>query len=130
MFSCFGMHIVNCDNPRLVINPHTGEKVRVRCGHCPQCFNARAKKWVNKLTVESQFHRYAFMVNLTYDNYHLPKLVLNENGNLVFKNRSLPLCIPFQDLVDIIKNSSQPQDKKEKDYKYLCSRLSHHQEDK
>lgn len=119
------MHIVNCDHPRLIVNPHTGEKVRVRCGHCPQCLNARAKKWVNKLSVESQYHRYAFMVNLTYDNYHLPRLVLNEVGNLVLKNRSLPLCIPFQDLVDLINNASQSQEKKDKDYQYLCSRLGH-----
>ena len=71
------MHIVNCDHPRLIINPHTGEKLRVRCGHCSQCLNARAKKWINKLTVESQYHRYAFMVNLTYDNenVHAPGVI-------------------------------------------------------
>ena len=119
------MHIVNCDHPRLITNPHTGEKLRVRCGHCSQCLNARAKKWINKLTVESQYHRYAFMVNLTYDNYHLPRLVLNENGNLVFKNRSLPLCIPLQDLIDIVNNSSQSAEHKQKELNYLSARLGH-----
>ena len=119
------MHIVNCDNPRTVVNPHTGEKVRVRCGKCAQCLNAKAKKWINKLSVEAQYHRYAFMVNLTFDNYHLPRLVLDKNNNLVFKNRNLPLCIPLQDLFDIIDNSYQDQAHKDREKEYLLARLKH-----
>ena len=119
------MHIVNCDNPRTVVNPHTGEKVRVRCGKCAQCMNAKAKKWINKLSVEAQYHRYAFMVNLTFDNYHLPRLVLDKNNNLVFKNRNLPLCIPLQDLFDIIDNSYQDQAHKDREKEYLLARLKH-----
>lgn len=120
------MHIVNCDHPRLVLNPHTGEKIRVRCNKCPQCLNARAKMWINKLTVEAQFHRYAFMVNLTYSNSCLPRLVLDCNNNLVYKNRSLPLCIPLQDLFDIIDNSNQIRYRKEKEKQLLVSRLNHY----
>lgn len=119
------MHIVNCDHPRLIVNPHTGEKVRVRCGKCAQCLNARAKKWINKLSVESQYHRYAFMVNLTYDNFHLPRLILDDCNNLVYQNRDLPLCIPLQDLLDIIDKSFQSEEQKEKEKEYLFARLSH-----
>lgn len=118
------MHIVNCDHPRVIVNPHTGEKVRVRCGKCAQCLNARAKKWINKLSVESQYHRFAFMVNLTYDNFHLPKLFL-KGDSLVYGNRDLSLCIPLHDLLDLIDNSFQDPEKKEKDKNYLLARLKH-----
>ena len=120
------MHIVNCDHPRYTINPHTGEKLRVRCNKCPQCLNARAKMWVNKLTTEAQYHRYAFMVNLTYDNSRLPRLILDDNDNLVYKNRNLPLCIPLQDLFDIIDNSFQNDKRKEKEKRLLLARLNHY----
>lgn len=134
------MHIVNCLHPRYVTNLQTGERVRVRCGKCAACLNARAKYWINKLLVESEHHRYAFMVNLTYDNEHLPSLVYDRTGdNLVYRNRKLDLCIPFTDLTDLIDNQylspkkdESPEDyavrfneRKRKDLDYLVSRLNH-----
>ena len=48
------MHLVNCEHPRFVINPSTGDKLRVRCGKCDTCKNALAKDWCNRLIEESQ----------------------------------------------------------------------------
>lgn len=113
------MHISNCQNPKIIVNPTTGEKLRVRCGKCSSCLNSKAKNWINRLLEESEHHRYSFMVNLTYDDYHLPKLVIDSIGNLVYLNRSLDLCIPFQEINTLIENSNNPGREKE----YYSSRL-------
>lgn len=116
------MHICNCENPRLIINPQTGEKVRVRCGKCNQCKNAKSKNWVNRLTAEADNNAFAFMVNLTYDDLHLPRLVRGSEG-LVFANRDLPLCIPYDEIDNLF--SDLPEEQKAKEYQYLNDRLSH-----
>lgn len=107
------MHISNCQNPQYIIDPHTGSKVRVRCGKCSSCLNAKAKNWINRLLEESSHHRYSFMVNLTYDDYHLPMLINDDCGNLVWKNRPLDLCVPFTDINDVLDNSKFPDREKE-----------------
>lgn len=116
------MHICNCEHPRLIIDPHSGEKIRVRCGKCPQCMNSRAKNWINRLLEESQHNKYVFMVNLTYDNDHLPRLKRGEKG-LVWANRNLDLLIPYEDIDNLFSKLSNKQ--KEKEYNYLNSRLDH-----
>lgn len=114
------MHISNCQHPQIVLDPVSGEKRRVRCNKCSSCLNAKAKNWVNRLTEESEHNRYAFMVNLTYDDQHLPMLTADEVGNLVWFNRPLDLCIPFQDVDDVINKSVNP----ERERYYLEARLS------
>lgn len=116
------MHISNCQNPRLITNPATGENVRVRCGHCSACLNAKAKNWVNRLIEESRHHRYAFMVNLTYDDAHLPKMRLDDAGNLRYINRDSDIVIPYQDIDKLIDASDNPANERE----YLLARSSHH----
>lgn len=116
------MHICNCEHPRLITNPHTGEKLRVRCGKCNQCKNAKAKNWINRLTAEADNNAFAFMVNLTYDDVHLPRLVRSRDG-IVFANRDLPLCISYSDIDDLL--SDLPLDLKAKELDYINSRLSH-----
>lgn len=113
------MRIINCEHPRIITDPHTGERIRVRCNKCATCLNAHAKMWINKLQIEGQAHKYAFMINLTYDDDHLP--YLNRSGDdLVFANRDVDLRIPFNDLVQFIRdNSSTP----ESDIFYLNERL-------
>lgn len=134
------MHIVNCFHPRFVTNLQTGEKVRVRCGKCAACLNAKAKFWINKLLQEHEHNRFAFMVNLTYDNENVPTLKFDKNlDSLVYKNRALNLCIPFSELTSLINEqylSPNPNeslesyadrlsDQKRKDLEYLVSRLNH-----
>ena len=92
------MHIVNCFHPRYVTNLQTGEKVRVRCGKCAACLNVKAKFWINKLLQENEHNRFAFIVNLTYDNENVPSLIYDKNlDSVVYKNRALGLCIPFSE---------------------------------
>lgn len=114
------MRICNCQNPRTVINPATGESLRVRCGKCSSCLNAKAKNWINRLLEESQHHRYAFMVNLTYDDHHLPMLTLDTNNDLVWYNRRLPLRIPLIDYSLVLDNSHCP----DKEWDYFYGRLN------
>ena len=75
------MHISNCQHPYLITNPHTGEKVRVRCNKCSTCKNARAKNWVNRLLEEHGHNKYSFMATLKYDNMHLPMITSDDFGN-------------------------------------------------
>lgn len=132
------MHIVNCLHPRYVTNLQTGEKVRVRCGKCAACLNAKAKFWINKLLKENEHNRYAFMVNLTYDNENVPSLIYKPNLDaVVYKNRTLDLCIPFSDLISLINEqylspyanesldsyASRLKDQKRKDLEYLVSKI-------
>ena len=134
------MHIVNCLHPRYVTNLLTGEKVRVRCGKCSACLNAKAKFWINKLLQEHEHNRYAFMVNLTYDNNNIPALKYDSVLDaVVYKNRTLDLCIPFSELISLINEqflSPNPNEsleayadrlevQKRKDLEYLVSRLNH-----
>lgn len=134
------MHIVNCLHPRYVTNLQTGEMVRVRCGKCAACLNARAKFWINKLLQEKEHNRYAFMVNLTYDNSNLPALVYDHClDSVVYKNRALDVCIPFSELTSLINEqylspkeneslvayTKRVSDQKRKDLEYLVSRLNH-----
>ena len=101
------MHLVNCEYPRLVINPSTGEKLRVKCGKCDTCKNARGKDWCNRLIEESQHHRFGFMVNLTYEDCFLPKMRFNGTHYYVV-NRPDSWCIPFQEIDSLIDNSPTP----------------------
>lgn len=133
------MHIVNCLHPRYVLNTQTGERIRVRCGKCSACLNAKAKYWINKLVAESENHRYSFMVNLTYDNRFLPCLHFDSSGNNLVLNRPNGYVIPFSELTEYIDNlylspqkdesveaySERMRHQQEKELSYLVSRLKH-----
>lgn len=108
------MRIFNCENPQTIVNPYTHERMRVRCHKCPSCLNFHAKYWIDKLEKERHSWRYCYMVTLTYDNDHLPKLFDDGRGNLVDYDH-LDVCIPFTDL-DIHTDS---------DLKLLNARLHH-----
>ena len=113
------MHLVNCEHPRFVINPSSGEKVRVRCGKCDTCKNARAKDWCNRLIEESQHHSFGFMVNLTYNDRYLPKMRFDGNFYYV-ENRKDTWRIPFQEIDKLIDSSLTPI----RDRQLLLDRLS------
>ena len=113
------MHLVNCEHPRFVVNPSSGEKVRVRCGKCDTCKNAKAKDWCNRLIEESQHHSFGFMVNLTYNDSNLPKLRFDGTHYYV-ENRKDTWRIPFQDIDKYIELSDTPL----RDRQLLTDRLN------
>lgn len=85
------MHLLNCEHPKRVFNPHTKSFVWVRCNECNACRNAKAAKWTRAIEDERKMHRYSLFVTLTFDNNHLPQIdfgswegqVLNEDSTLV-----------------------------------------------
>lgn len=96
------MHLQNCLNPKVIRNRYTGDLVQVRCNRCSSCLNARAQDWINRLDQESQFSRYVYMVNLTYDNNSVPCLGFTEDmQSLTFINRQSDLCIPLDSLTSL-----------------------------
>lgn len=52
----------------------TSHYINVPCGHCPECIQKKQNDFVQRCQMESM-DTYQYMVTLTYDNKHLPKLV-------------------------------------------------------
>ena len=52
----------------------TSQYINVPCGHCPECIQKKQNDFVQRCQMESM-DTYQYMVTLTYDNKHLPKLV-------------------------------------------------------
>lgn len=111
------MHLCDCENPTYVYNPYLGEEVRCGCGHCSSCLNKKAKSWISRMSEEARHHKYSFMVNLTYDDEHLPKLYFDENMENVISDSNHNLCIPLQELISLCST--------EKELNYLRDRLCH-----
>ena len=110
------MHICECENPKYIFNPYLGEDVRTGCGKCPSCLNQKASSWVSRLIQEGRAHKYSFMVNLTYEDSHLPKLFFDDTfENVVSDDRSL--CIPLHELTSLCTT--------QKELDYLSNRLRH-----
>ena len=112
------MHLCECEHPTYVYNRYLDKDVRVNCGKCNSCLNSRAKTWISRLLQESQLHKYVFMVNLTYDDLHLPSLGWSEDmESLVWDDHHSHLdSIPLSELTSLIDN--------DRDRYYLSSRLA------
>lgn len=109
------MHLCNCEKPTYQFNRYLDRDVRVSCGKCPACLNAKAKNWITRLETEAQYHKYAFMVNLTYDDAHLPVLGFSDDmESLEYVNRDSE-CIPLHELLSY--------DNESRDLEYLSDRL-------
>lgn len=52
----------------------SSQYINVPCGHCPECIQKKQNDFVQRCQMESM-DTYQYMVTLTYDNKHLPKLV-------------------------------------------------------
>ena len=52
----------------------TSQYINVPCGHCPECIQKKQNDFVQRCQMEF-LDTYQYMVTLTYDNKHLPKLV-------------------------------------------------------
>ena len=98
--------------------------IQCACNQCNSCRNQRAKRWITRLDTEGKQHRFTFMVNLTYDDYNLPKLMFCEDDPdyLEFVNRTSER-IPLQELIDLCVD--EYGEYLEEDLKYLRSRLAH-----
>lgn len=53
----------------------TGSFIYVPCGRCPECLAAKQNSLVQRVQCESKYN-HLFFCTLTYDNKHLPRLVL------------------------------------------------------
>ena len=113
------MHLCGCQHPSYEFNKYLGRDVRVNCGKCDSCLNARAKKWVSRLLLERQCHKYCVMFNLTYMDEFLPSLGFSDDfQSLVWDDRHSHLdCIPLHELTSLCKE--------DKDLQYLSDRLCH-----
>lgn len=118
------MRLCTCEHPKYVLNKYTGERIAANCGKCPSCMNFRAKKWINNLDVECKQHKYCYMVTLTYDDDHLPKLMYTEDSldYIEFVNRPSER-IPIKELYELCYDEHNHII--DRDIDYLHSRLAH-----
>lgn len=63
-----------CTNQRTIIV--NKEEVTVKCGQCDTCRKERAQEWAIKLINESNYHKKACFITLTFDN----KILLDKNS--------------------------------------------------
>lgn len=67
---------VNCLHPQKIINPYTHELMVVPCNNCKACLMRKSQRYVTLCDFESQFHKYALFVTLTYSDDFLPVVKL------------------------------------------------------
>lgn len=67
-----------CINTRLVRNPYTSQMVRVACGKCPACLQAKAQARTIRIRNNVSSDMVSYFVTLTYDNKFLPYILRSE----------------------------------------------------
>lgn len=117
------MRIVNCEHPRYLLSPHTGEMVLCKCGTCATCADSRAKKWITRLDAESAQHKYTYMVTLTYSDDNLPCMFFDESMEYLVCNHDDNLRIPLSELIELCKD--EYGEYLEYELEYLRDRLIH-----
>lgn len=65
---------IKCLLPKYIQNKYTGEVILSSCGKCAACINASASQRVNLIKLQAEESSYCFMVTLTFDNKHVPKV--------------------------------------------------------
>lgn len=79
------MQLQNCVNPFLTYNRYANKVISCSCGHCPTCLSLKQSVWVDRLGVESDNNKFTLFFTLTYDEYSVPRFILNEeNRNKIF----------------------------------------------
>lgn len=89
--------------------------IAVPCGHCPDCIALKQSSWTQRAEVESR-KSHLFFATLTYDNKHLPVLVVpDENGEGQYE-------LPFANIHHIQLMMKNIRDNKDfdRDFKYLA----------
>ena len=69
-----------CVNTRLVRNRWTGRTIRVACGRCPACKQAKAAQRANRIRNSSRHGWVALFVTLTYANEFVPYVYRHQLG--------------------------------------------------
>lgn len=77
-----------CLNPIKVKNGE-GQEVKVKCGKCDVCRREKAQEWAIKLIKESEYHKKACFITLTFDN----KILLDKNSKAVKKYKASPAFV-------------------------------------
>ena len=116
------MRLINCESPRYIISPHNGETIACRCGVCNSCRNEFAHRWTRRLDLESQCHKYTFMVTLTYEDRYLPSLFFSDDMEYLVLNRDSSVRIPLKDVFEACKEEGEYDDTS---LIYLRDRLIH-----
>lgn len=69
------MRIVNCENPKYIINKHTKEYVLTSCGHCATCRNTKAGLKKQLLSAERSLHEFCAFAFLSYSPKNVVSLI-------------------------------------------------------
>lgn len=69
---------VKCLNPQVIRNKYTHEEMIVSCGKCEACLNRKSSISTMKVRLESQSHKYAKFVTLTYSDDYVPRMSLKK----------------------------------------------------
>ena len=79
-------YITNCRQRSLIKNKR-GNTISVTCGTCPDCLARKSLRYTNLCKQEYNKYKYAFHITLTYDEFSIPRLKVDEyfddNGNLI-----------------------------------------------
>lgn len=67
-----------CQNPSIIENPYTHEKVLTSCGRCPNCIAIKTEKLSLMCNVHRSLYKYCYFVTLTYADKYIPKFRLVE----------------------------------------------------
>lgn len=74
--------MITCLHPKIIYNKYLGRKMAVPCGKCSACLCLHQNSWINRLELESSYHKYTLFVTLTYSGDNFPTLNINElDGN-------------------------------------------------
>lgn len=79
-----------CINTSLVKNPYTSRFLRVNCGHCPACEQAKAAQRASRIRNNNDGKRIALFFTLTYTNDYVPYVTRQDLEDLPY-TRTLPI---------------------------------------
>lgn len=118
-----------CTAPIMIANPNYGlahigynflkdcenTQLAIPCGHCPDCIALKQQSWVQRCEVESR-KSHLFFATLTYDNKHLPVLVVPS------QDEDIQYELPFADIRHVQLMMKNIRDNKDfdRDFKYLA----------
>lgn len=119
------MHIVSCEHPKVIYNRYLGRTLRVRCGKCNTCRNARNTSWVNRLNDERRCWRYCFELYLDYNDDYLPSFDFGSDGDYLSERQSR-FYYPGHKFEDVNIPLSDLQFKDDHERNYVFERLNSH----
>ena len=65
-----------CYRPLRIYNKYIQEVVYVDCGKCSACLHKKSAELTNRVASEVKQHLYSLFFTLTYDNEHLPVILM------------------------------------------------------